>query len=103
MTGILVFFAFVAAIGVAVLFHYIAKAPEGYQDRSGFRFGPRPESDGKGVGVSGGRSLGASAHRRIAARQSQTSHHRQKDSNEAALFLLAPMLLSGSAIFIGSY
>ena len=76
MIGILVVFAFVAAIGVTVLFHYIAKAPEGYQDRSGFRFGPRPESDGKRVRVSGGRSLGASsASDRIAARQSQPNHH----------------------------
>ena len=76
MIGLLVIFAFVAVIGIAVLFHYIAKAPEGYQDRSGYRFGPRPESDGKGVNVSNGRSLGASsASDRIAARQSQPSHH----------------------------
>jgi len=76
MIGILVVFAFVAAIGIAVLLHYIAKAPEGYQDSSGFRFGPRPESDGKGVSVSGGRSLGASSSSdRIAARQSKPSHH----------------------------
>ena len=76
MIGLLVIFAFVAVIGIAVLFHYIAKAPEGYQDRSGYRFGPRPELDGKGVNVSNGHSLGASsASDRIAARQSQPSHH----------------------------
>ena len=68
--------AFVAVIAIAVLFHYITKAPEGYQDSGGFRFGPRPDSDGKGVSVSDGRSLGASsASNRVAARQSQPSHH----------------------------
>ena len=76
MIGLLVIFAFLAVIGIAMLFHYIAKAPEGYQDKSGFRFGPRPESDGKRISVSDGRSLGASsASDRIAARQSQPSHH----------------------------
>ena len=76
MVSPLVVFAFVAVIAIAVLFHYITKAPEGYQDSSGFRYGPRPESDGEGASVSDGRSLGASsASDRIAAQQSQPSHH----------------------------
>lgn len=77
MLGSLVVFSILAAIGVATLLHYVGKAPEGYQDRGGFRFGPRPVRDRNVVAVSGRGPIGAnpSLGGRIAARQSQPSSH----------------------------
>ncbi len=76
MVSILVVFAFISAIGVAALLHYVAKAPEGYQDSSGFRFGSKLESDREGGAISAPSFIGVNLSTgRAAAMQRQQSYH----------------------------